>query len=650
MRLTVRIAAVALAIGVVAPDLAARQKSPQNANYRLAATLDPATHTIAGRGRLTWRNIASTPATELRFHMYWNAWRDTSSTWFRELRNPMANRAREDPGSIDLTGLSLVSARGSQDLLPRVRYIAPDDGNALDRTVLSVALDAPVSPGGVIDIDMAWTSHVPRTFARTGALGRYFFIGQWFPKIAVFEDAGWNSHQFHATTEFFADYGVYDVSLTVPSGWIVGATGREQSRTDNRDGTTTHRYVQADVHDFAWTTSPDFLEAGRRLDVPRTSGVDVRLLLQPEHWNQADRHFEAAARALSKFSEWFGPYPYGQLTIIDPVTIVNSRAQGDDTGGMEYPTLITAGTRWSMPWRYSEPEDVVTHEIGHQFWQGVVGNNEFEQAWMDEGLTTYVTGRLMGEAYAGRFVTVERYFGGLVPWTYRDVSWSRDVQGNRILGYRRAPDWDALSTPSWRHWPPAGGAITYAKTALWLTSLERMFGWEMVQKTLAAFYTRGTFRHPNPNELFAIASSAAGRDLTWFFDAVHRSAATFDYAVADVFDFSPGRDDNDEVESTVVVRRVREGVFPVEVRTTFDDGWSASERWDGRDSWREFKYRRKARVRTVEIDPTRILTLDVNYTNNSWTAEPRAAEVSRRWALRWMTWLQTVLVTYAFFA
>ena len=184
MRPTVRIVAVALAIGVVTPGLAARQKSPQNASYRLAATLDAANHTIAGRGRLTWRNIASTPATELRFHMYWNAWRDPSSTWFRELPGPVAERARQDPGSIDLTSLSLVTAGGAQDLLPRVQYIAPDDGNAHDRTVLSVALDTPVSPGGVVDIDMAWTSRVPRTFARTGVLGHYFFVGHWFPKIA----------------------------------------------------------------------------------------------------------------------------------------------------------------------------------------------------------------------------------------------------------------------------------------------------------------------------------------------------------------------------------------------------------------------------------------------------------------------------------
>ena len=100
----------------------------------------------------------------------------------------------------------------------------------------------------------------PRTFARTGAIDDYFFIAQWFPKIGVLEDTGWNCHQFHASTEFYADYGVYDVRITVPTGWTVGATGVERDIRDNADGTATHQYYQEDVHDFAWTTSPDLLD------------------------------------------------------------------------------------------------------------------------------------------------------------------------------------------------------------------------------------------------------------------------------------------------------------------------------------------------------------------------------------------------------
>ena len=159
---------------------------------------------------------------------------------------------------------------------------------------------------------------MPRTFARTGAIGNFYFLAQWFPKIGVLEDGGWNCHQFHAATEFFSDFGIYDVRLTVPRGWIVGATGVERDRRDEADGTTTHHYYQEDVHDFAWTTSPDYVERHATFEHPPLPAVDMRLLLQPEHAGQAERHFEATRAALKYYGEWFGAYPYGHITIVDP--------------------------------------------------------------------------------------------------------------------------------------------------------------------------------------------------------------------------------------------------------------------------------------------------------------------------------------------
>ena len=125
-----------------------------------------------------------------------------------------------------------------------MEYIQPDDGNKHDRTVLRVALPKPVAPGQTIRVELQWQSKVPRTFARTGVRGDYFFLAQWFPKIGVFEEDGkWNCHQF-IQTEFYADFGIYDVKMTVPNGWVVGATGKEIEKADNSDGTTTHRLIR----------------------------------------------------------------------------------------------------------------------------------------------------------------------------------------------------------------------------------------------------------------------------------------------------------------------------------------------------------------------------------------------------------------------
>ena len=195
------------------------------------------------------------------------------------------------------------------DLTTAAHYIAPDDGNRDDRTVLSVALPTAVPPGGTVAVEIRWTAHVPRTFARSGAVGNFFFIAQWFPKLGVLEEDGWNTHQFHATTEFFSDYGIYDVRITVPRGWPVGATGRQRSRTDTPAGKTIHQFVQEDVHDFAWTTSPDYVEHTARFEHPRLPPVSMRLLLQPEHEGQAERHFDAVRATLRSYGEWYGAVP-----------------------------------------------------------------------------------------------------------------------------------------------------------------------------------------------------------------------------------------------------------------------------------------------------------------------------------------------------
>jgi aminopeptidase N len=618
--------------------------SPRNASYTLRAILDPQTQMIHGSGKLTWRNISHNPTSELQFHLYWNAWRDGKSSWMREQalgRGSLEGRPADDRSAMDVRTISIAG----QNLLDRATFIAPDDGNPDDATVLRVPLPFAVQPEHAIEIELEWNARVPRTFARTGRLGNYYFIGQWFPKVGVLEDAGWNCHQFHAATEFFSDFGVYDVTLTVPTGWVVGATGTLQSATPAPGGTA-HRFVQEDVHDFAWTTSPDFLDRHQQFNEPGLPPVDMRLLLQPEHAGQEDRHFAATRAALKYYGTWFGAYPYTHITIVDPATIFDAASQGQNTGGMEYPTLFTAGSRWYTPWVGSQPESVTVHEAGHQFWYGLVATNEFENAWMDEGFNTYSTARVLDTAFPGRFVAVGRYFGGLMSWSYDDVRWSRAIDGNRLDAYRPVATYDSQSTPTWRYWPGSASAITYNKTALWLATLERMLGWETTQKILATHFAQGAYRHPTPEQFFAIATDVSGRNLNWFFDAVYRSSATFDYGVADVQSTKRGN----QFASTVVVRRYGDGVFPITTRVTYADGTTRDAQWDGRDRWQRIDLTHTSPIATVQVDPDRVLLLDLNYTNNSWTARPHGAEAAAKWAMRWISWAQELLLSYAFFA
>ncbi|MPY88966.1 MAG: hypothetical protein GEU99_13690 [Luteitalea sp.] len=679
--MTLRLAArvlvgTGLAASVLAsPSAGVRVQTPEgltrsagNANYSIDVTLDPLRRLLEGREVITWRNITSAPTSELRLHLYYNAWRNTRSTWLREralgdLTGDLTetlhldSRPAREWGWSDVRAVRLLGGAPPVDLTPKSRFVSPDDGNAEDRTLLRVPLPTPVAPGATVNLEVEWRAQVPHTFSRTGARGNYFFLSHWFPKVAVLTDNGWRAHQFHATTEFFADYGTYDVRLRVPRGWRVGATGRALGTRDNGD-TTTHRFLGEDVHEFAWTTSPDFVERRARFEHAWLPPVELRLLLQPEHAGQADRHFAATRATLRYYGEWYGPYPYDHLTIIDP-------AWESGSGGMEYPTLFTSGTRWLQPRESGSPEGVTVHEAGHQFWYGLVGSNEFEDAWLDEGINTFSTSRVMSIVFPQHETL--RLFGGFVPWLIRDLPVSR-LGRHGLARYRIEAESDVPETPTWRYFPGTHATITYSKTALWLETLERFLGWPTLQKILSTYFSRYSFKHPTPDDFFAVANEVSGRDLTWFFDQVYRSSNVFDYGVQDVqseaeptrgfvdspeglvFRDEPSNGQLTRYQTRVVVRRYGEATFPVDVVVTFADGQRVRERWDGRDRWRAYVYDdRPSQAVSVQIDPKRVLALDVNYTNNSWAAEPQAEVAARRWSLTWLTWLQNLLLTYGFF-
>jgi hypothetical protein len=613
-------------------------RSPRNASYDIDVRLEPSDRSLHGTERIHWRNISANPTSELQFHLYWNAWRNAESTWMRERRlGGNTNTPRSDAwGWTDIRTLRIRTGDHLDALTPRVHFIAPDDGNTADQTVATVLLPRPVAPNETIDIEIGWSAKIPRPFSRTGYIDNYYFFGQWFPKIGVLEDAGWNTHQFHSGTEFYSDYGVYDVRMTVPRGYIVGASGREVSVTNSANGTAIHRYHGEDIHDFAWTTSPTFLVRTRTFEHPTLPRVQMRLLLQPEHADQEGRHFDSAAATLKNYGEWFGAYPYDHVTIVDPAFQSASR-------GMEYPTLFTAGTRWIAPRRDIALEEVTIHEAGHQWWYGVVGSNEFEHAWMDEGINQFSEARADEAAFGASNYLARRYFGGFIPWVFSDIRVRRHWDEG-LGGYRAQAESDAEATPSFRYWPSTGGNITYFKTALWLHTLENWLGWPTLQRGMSTYFERWKFRHPQPTDFFQAIGEAAGRDLMPFFDQVYRGSNTFDYGVQQLTSTPAGAG---RFRTTVVARRFGEAIFPVDIVTTFSDGTKKTERWDGVDRRIIYRYDTTVRARSVQVDPNHVLMLDVNYTNNSRTLQSRAGEASLKWSLKWMAWLQDVLVTYA---
>lgn len=630
--------------------------SQRNANYSMDVSLDVERRLIDGSQVLTWSNPTSHSTRELRFHLYYNAWRNDRSSFLSSVRygNRRFEEYEEDEWAyVDVESVKVLAEHGRSevDLTARMEFIQPDDGNPHDRTVLRVVLDEPVDPGETIALQLDWESRVPKTFARTGARGDYFFLAQWFPKIGVFEASGeWACHQF-IQTEFYADFGVYDVRLTVPEGWVVGATGQEVSSTGNGDGTTTHQFVQADVHDFAWTTSPLFEVHEERFEHPGLPGVDMRLLLMPDHAHQRERYFEATRVALEYYGSWWGPYPYGHITVVDP-------AYRSGSGGMEYPTLFTGGSRWIAPPENRQPESVTIHEAGHQFWYGMVANDEFTHAWLDEGFNSYTQARTLEHVYPEpRYV--RRYFEGFLPLAVRSVVMpERNAGADRYRGFESELKRDPMARHSWTYGPDGYRVNSYNKPAMMLRTLENYLGWEVFRRAVSTYFSRYKFQHPKPEDFIRTLEQESNRELDWFFDQAYADSELFDYAVDRVITRKdePGHGrmdtggDAELVHSSVFVRRWGEGTFPIDVKVVFEDGTEVVENWDGKERWHRFDYAQAARVERVVVNPERVLVLDVNRTNDSWVRDAPTEQAAVKWASRWMLWVQHTMEAFAYFA
>ncbi len=621
--------------------------SPRLANYQIDVTLDPATKKLAGRETLTWRNSSSDVIRELQFHLYLNAFRNEQSTFMREsggqLRGDQIDRnAKESPyGSIDI--LSIKTQAGHSDVSEALAYqfIQPDDRNLDDHTVIRVPLSKPVGPGETIVLDITFRAKLPKIFARTGFSRDFFLVGQWFPKIGVYEPAGtryaktgqWNCHQFHAHSEFYADYGVYDVNMTVPKAYWVSATGLFQSEKIQANGTKTVRYHAEDVVDFAWTASPHFQVIKDQWKRPSGGSVALELVMQPEHVDQADRHLTAVKAALTYFDKHLGQYPFPNLTIIDPPF----HAQG--SFGMEYPTFITAGTVWALPAGARFPEVVTIHEFGHQYFMQLLATNEFEEAWLDEGFNQYYEGRVMDATYGIR-TSMFNLFG----FNQGDTEGSRD-------GYVH-DDELALGSSFGNTWQlPEGqyGMLTYMKTATWLRTLEGLVGRPVLDEIMQTYFVRWKFKHPDGQNFIEIVNeivpkrlgSKYGLDMNWFFGQVLYGDNVVDYELLSIKNRSLG----DGQKSTITVQRNGDGKMPVDVLVHFDNGKELMLFWDGKARQQQFTLTENTKVLWAKVDPRQKVYIDTNFNNNSLTLAPSSAPAAKFstkflfWIENWMQWL-----------
>jgi Peptidase family M1 domain len=593
-------------------------------HYEINAKYDAAKHIIDATEVLTYHNLTGQPLDHFPFHLYQNAFQP-NATWVREAKRDGSRDTAYDKweakeyGSEEIRSIEVV---GQGDLTSQLHYIAPDDGNKDDKTVIDLPVAKPIAPNAFVQFKIAFHEQMPETQARSGWKRDFLLGGQWFPKVGVWWQGAWNCHQYHATTEFFADFGVYDVKLTVPQNEVIGASGVEVSSVNNPDNTKTVTYHGDDIHDFAWSVSPRYKV--RESTYQSQSGpVKLTFLMQPAHWDQAERHERVIRETLDRFEKWYGPYPYKTLTVIDPEP--DSAAEG-----MEYPTFITGGTNWFMPDGVHLPELVLEHEFGHQYWYGMVATNEFEDAWMDEGINSYTEVKVL-DSILGKDKDILNAAGV-----------SMGEREEQRLSYISVADRDPMAENAWSYYNSNSyGGVTYGKTASVLLTLEGIVGEDTMNKAMRAYFMKFRFTHPTKKDFLDTIQEVSGKDLKSYFDQAVYGSQVLDYSVLSV-DSQPvnwyeenkdtnkdkkekkGGKDDTLYQSYVSVHRKGDFAMPIEIEIKFDNGEKIREHWDGQSRWTRFSYVKKAQVVSAEIDPDHTVQLDRNNFNNSYRVEPSA--------------------------
>ena len=654
--------------------------SERVADYQIEATLDPFRHTVAGKQKLTWRNRSAVTVRSVYLHLYMNAFESANSTFFTEQRRrggdgrSAADIKAGEWGHIELRSVAQGGAKAQWS------FVHPDGGPPQDHTVVRLDLPAPVAAGASTTLDIDFLTQLPRVVARSGYFGSFHLVGQWFPKIGVLELAGergataprWNVHEYHLDSEFYADFGNYDVTLTVPKDYTVGATGELQGAPLEKNGMVTRRYVQGDVHDFAWTadnrSEKPLEDTWTGAGSPR---VKLTVIYPPEYASSAAPAMKAAKDSLTYFSNTLGPYPYKTLTVVVPPH------NADEASGMEYPTFFTVESYKDMtPGSFERALlDMVTiHEFGHGYFHGILASNEFEEPMLDEGLNEYWDGRMLREQgqHMGASTALTRAIG-IAPRF-------RIFDAERMFSPRE----EAADAPGQNSWNRLQGiGAVYGRGATVMRDLEERIGKDAIERGFKEYYKRWKFRHPSIADLREVLAETSGQRAVVeavFAQQVYQVNKVDDRveAITSVEDLpQPGTKQvkgawveesekalEQRIEAarkqwrkshpnakdsagpfpftTTVTLRRRGAAVPQTLLVKFDDGSSETASWKGDEKWQQFQWTRPAKAVSAELDPKRVHYLDVNKLDDSRTVNADTS-ASRRWSADFAAFVQIFL-------
>lgn len=595
----------AVRLGSGAPGRAYWQN---RADYNITATLDTTRKSLRGELRMRYHNNSPDTLRYVWMHLEQNAFKSNS---LNSYYYPQGSRfgARGFEGGDVIERITQTVGARTVPLKSRV-----------NETVMKVDLAEPLAPGATATVDVAWSFLIPEHGAdRMGREGSLYELAQWYPRVAVYDDVrGWNTEPYLGQGEFYLEFGDFDYAVTLPAGYIVAGTGilqnpqevltatqRErlaraaQSATPVRivtadelrsgaarprsTGMLTWRFRARNVRDVAWAASPEY-----QWDASSWQGIIAQSYYRPSaaaNWQDAA---DQSRMSIQEYSERWFRYPWPQISAVEgPIS------------GMEYPMLAMENRSEDVYDLYN----VVTHEIGHNWFPMIVDSNERVHMWQDEGFNTFIN----------TFAEARRY-------PEKGDQMARAAQERRVVEQVLASGRGVpVETPPDRIAPNLLGVTAYYKPSVGLQLLrQEILGPEAFDDAFRTYISRWAFKHPTPADFFRTMEDVGGRRLDWFWREWFLENTSFDQTVGSVQAQPDGR-------VTVVYANRARGILPVRARFTFSDGTRQdfsypAEVWgtNQREYSRQYQFAGKTLTR-IELDPDGRL-VDVNRANNVWTA------------------------------
>ena len=577
----------------------------QKVDYTIDVSLNDEAHLLTGSAEITYQNNSPQALSEIYFHLWANAYQSKTSAFAKQ-------KLRDRDVEFYFAKPEEMGGYEQIDFLANGKKLTWAYDKEY-RDIAKIDLPTPLASGKSITLSIPFEVRVPNSYSRFGHVNTSYQMTQWYPKPAVYDQNGWHAMPYLDMGEFYSEFGNFDVTITIPKNYIVASTGALETESEKEflnqkvnetyrqiengfkkdllfpassTDTKTIRYTAENLHDFAWFADKRFHVVKDVATIGDGQTVDTWAFFTNEQAKMWTKGAFYAKRAVEHYSKHVGDYPWPHATAVQSALSAGA--------GMEYPMITVIGRAGNA----KSLDRVITHEVGHNWFYGILANNERTDAWFDEGLNTYYENRYMLEYYKND----------------DEVDLPSFIKGGSKMGVnelgclyhdRRHLD-QAPKTHSNELVPLNYGLAAYAKPGRALRLLEKYVGTEAYDVAMKTYFDQWKFKHPQPEDFQKSLESSLGKNLDWLFEGLLYSIRKSDFSIKNVKEIAEG------YAITVKNKGNLSTPFPIQ---GIKNGAIISEKWfDGVEKSTIINFP-KGDYDKIVIDENHV-TLDVQRKNN----------------------------------